>query len=159
MLIKVKLDDISLATASGQKLLDQRIERAVRIVCRLDAPTTGSHILPQERREFQPRGAYSFLRHPVYLSFLGLVWFLFLLDLSLGSEAGFEKARQYLAHPLVKLVLLGFTWAFLHHLCAGIRYLFLDVLKGIDLPSARATSFVVFAASLLLTVVFGAKLW
>lgn len=93
------------------------------------------------------------------LLFLGLVWFLFLLDLSLGSEAGFEKARQYLAHPLVKLVLLGFTWAFLHHLCAGIRYLFLDVHKGIDLPTARATSFVVFAASLLLTVVFGAKLW
>lgn len=31
--------------------------------------------LPQERREFQPRGAYSILRHPVYLSFLGLVWF------------------------------------------------------------------------------------
>ena len=31
--------------------------------------------LPQERREFRPRGAYSILRHPVYLSFLGLVWF------------------------------------------------------------------------------------
>ena len=69
------------------------------------------------------------------------------------------EARQYLGHPLVKLVLLGFTWAFLHHLCAGIRYLFLDVHKGIDLPTARATSFVVFAASLLLTAVFGAKLW
>lgn len=31
--------------------------------------------LPQERREFRPRGAYCILRHPVYLSFLGLVWF------------------------------------------------------------------------------------
>ena len=31
--------------------------------------------LPQGRREFQPRGAYCILRHPVYLSFLGLVWF------------------------------------------------------------------------------------
>lgn len=26
------------------------------------------------RRVFQPRGAYHFLRHPVYLSFLGLIW-------------------------------------------------------------------------------------
>ena len=27
------------------------------------------------RREFKPRGAYKIIRHPVYLSFLGLVWF------------------------------------------------------------------------------------
>jgi protein-S-isoprenylcysteine O-methyltransferase Ste14 len=27
------------------------------------------------RREFKPRGAYRFVRHPVYLSFMGLVWF------------------------------------------------------------------------------------
>jgi methanethiol S-methyltransferase len=29
---------------------------------------------PLPRREFVPRGAYRFFRHPVYLSFLGLVW-------------------------------------------------------------------------------------
>jgi protein-S-isoprenylcysteine O-methyltransferase Ste14 len=28
------------------------------------------------RREFKPRGAYKLFRHPVYLSFLGLVWFI-----------------------------------------------------------------------------------
>ncbi len=27
------------------------------------------------RRDFNPRGAYKVIRHPVYLSFLGLVWF------------------------------------------------------------------------------------
>jgi protein-S-isoprenylcysteine O-methyltransferase Ste14 len=30
---------------------------------------------PAPRREFKPRGAYRFVRHPVYLSFMGLVWF------------------------------------------------------------------------------------
>jgi protein-S-isoprenylcysteine O-methyltransferase Ste14 len=30
---------------------------------------------PLPPRRFQPRGAYLWLRHPVYLSFLGLVWF------------------------------------------------------------------------------------
>ncbi len=30
---------------------------------------------PQPRRLFAPRGLYLFLRHPVYLSFLGLIWF------------------------------------------------------------------------------------
>jgi protein-S-isoprenylcysteine O-methyltransferase Ste14 len=29
---------------------------------------------PLPRREFRPRGAYRWFRHPVYLSFLGLVW-------------------------------------------------------------------------------------
>ena len=37
------------------------------------------------------------------LLFLGLVWFLFLLDMSLGSEAGYAHAKAYLAHPAVKL--------------------------------------------------------
>lgn len=30
---------------------------------------------PLPRRTFEPRGAYRVLRHPVYLSFLGLLWF------------------------------------------------------------------------------------
>ena len=30
---------------------------------------------PQPTRRFEPRGAYLWLRHPVYLSFLGLIWF------------------------------------------------------------------------------------
>jgi protein-S-isoprenylcysteine O-methyltransferase Ste14 len=30
---------------------------------------------PVPRRAFVPRGAYRWLRHPVYLSFLGLIWF------------------------------------------------------------------------------------
>lgn len=29
---------------------------------------------PAPRREFRPRGAYRLFRHPVYVSFLGLVW-------------------------------------------------------------------------------------
>lgn len=40
--------------------------------------TPWSHWLrrrPIPRREFKPRGVYLHLRHPVYLSFLGLIWF------------------------------------------------------------------------------------
>jgi succinate dehydrogenase / fumarate reductase cytochrome b subunit len=93
------------------------------------------------------------------LLFLGLVWFLFLLDMSLASEAGFARFQRYVAHPLVKLSLLVFLWAYLHHLCAGVRHLFLDIDKGVELATARRTAFAVIAVSLALTAFFGARLW
>ena len=93
------------------------------------------------------------------LLFLGLVWFLFLLDMSLGSEAGFAHFRAYVGHPIVKLALLVFLWAYLHHFCAGIRYLFLDIDKGAALATTRKTSYAVLAVSLALTALLAVKLW
>jgi succinate dehydrogenase cytochrome b subunit len=93
------------------------------------------------------------------LLFLGLVWFLFLLDLSLASQAGFERVHGYVAHPTVKVGLLVLLWAFLHHFCAGIRYLFLDIDRGADLGTTRRTSYAVLVVSLALTALLGAKLW
>jgi succinate dehydrogenase / fumarate reductase cytochrome b subunit len=87
--------------------------------------------------------------------FFLLLWLLYLLDSSLASAERFEALRQTLSQPLVKLVLLGLLWAFLHHLLAGIRYLFLDIHKGIDLAAARATSAAVLAVSLVLTALVG----
>ncbi len=42
---------------------------------RLDAVLLLAKDVKAPRREFNPRGAYRVFRHPVYLSFLGLVWF------------------------------------------------------------------------------------
>ncbi len=83
---------------------------------------------------------------------------LYLLDASLASRERFDAMRAVIAHPLAKLVLLGLLWAFLHHLCAGIRYLFLDLHKGLDRETARATSVAVLVVSIALTVVLGAAL-
>lgn len=87
-------------------------------------------------------------------------WLLYLLDASLASEEGFERVRShYLELPLVKVGLIVFAWAFLHHFCAGIRFLFLDIDKGIHLRAARMTSAIVLAVSLLLTLVVAVRLW
>jgi hypothetical protein len=43
---------------------------------------------PAAPRPFQPRGAYRYLRHPVYLSFLGLIWFTPLMTLDRLLLAG-----------------------------------------------------------------------
>ncbi len=91
--------------------------------------------------------------------FLAGVWLLFMLDRSLASEAGFHSTRHYLGFPIVKLALLGLIWAYCHHFCAGIRYLLLDLDKGVDLATARLTSWIVLAVSLAMTAYFGMKLW
>ena len=93
------------------------------------------------------------------LLFLGLIWFLYLLETSLASPAGFAQFKTYVGQTPVKLALLGFLWAYLHHFCAGIRFLFLDIDRGLALTTTRTTSYAVLAVSLLLTALLGAKLW
>jgi succinate dehydrogenase / fumarate reductase cytochrome b subunit len=87
-------------------------------------------------------------------------WLLYLLDVSLASQQGFDKVRgEYLQLPVVKLALVVFVWAYCHHFCAGIRFLFLDLDKGLDLRIARLTSALVLVVSLLLTAFFAVKIW
>jgi len=94
------------------------------------------------------------------LFFPFVAWVLYLLDTSLASEQGFDYIRnRYFALPLVKLGILVFVWSYCHHFCAGIRYLFLDLDIGVELKTARLTSWIVIIAGLALTAVFGARLW
>jgi succinate dehydrogenase / fumarate reductase cytochrome b subunit len=93
------------------------------------------------------------------LVFPFVAWALYLLDTSLRSEQGFQYVRsQYLDLALVKIGLLVFIWSYCHHLCAGVRYLFLDLDKGVDLRTARITSWIVIVAGLVLTGLLGSKL-
>jgi succinate dehydrogenase / fumarate reductase cytochrome b subunit len=93
------------------------------------------------------------------LLFLAVVWLLFMLDRSLASEAGFDAMRRYAGLPLVKISLIVLGWAYCHHFCAGIRFLFLDLDKGVDKATARLTSIAVIAVSLALTAWLGWRLW
>ena len=91
--------------------------------------------------------------------FLFAFWLLALLDASLESPEGYAQVQATIGHPLAKLVLIGLGWAFLHHFCAGIRYLFMDMDMGVDLATTRASSWAVLAVSGFLTLVLGAWLW
>ena len=93
------------------------------------------------------------------LLFVALIWLLWMLDQSLSSEAAFRKIRDYADLWPVKLFLLVLLWAYCHHFCAGIRYLFLDLDKGVDKETAIFTSWVVFGASFALTALLGSMLW
>lgn len=91
--------------------------------------------------------------------FLFLPVMLWALQASLATPESHAHLREVLSHPLLKLILIGLLWAFLHHLCAGMRFLLLDVHWGTQLAAARNSSRVVLAVSLALTVVLGALLW
>lgn len=91
--------------------------------------------------------------------FLTLPFLLWLLDQSLISETSFARMAAVASHWLAKLVLLFVIWAFLHHLTAGIRYLVLDMLVGLERGQARKNALAVFAVSLPLTLVAALKLF
>jgi len=91
--------------------------------------------------------------------FLALPVLLLLLDQSLRSVETYTNLSEHLTHPILKLMLLGLMWAFLHHFCAGLRYLAIDLHLLSNLAAARASSKWVMAVSLVLTIVLGVKLW
>ena len=87
-------------------------------------------------------------------------WLLYLLDTSLASEQGFARVKEhYLQLPVVKLALVVFIWAYAHHFCAGIRFLLLDLNKGIELAPARRSAVAVLIVSLALTAYFAWRIW
>lgn len=91
--------------------------------------------------------------------FLFIWLFLYGLERSLASPQDFAALRGMFAQPLVKLLLLGLLWAYLHHLCAGIRHLAMDVHYGTELAAARASSWAVLVVSIALTLAAGVMLW
>ena len=78
---------------------------------------------------------------------------------SLASPESFGSLKSVFAHPLAKLITIGFLWSYLHHFFAGIRYLLLDLHIGDDLAPTRKSSVAVIVVSLALTLILGVRLW
>jgi len=79
--------------------------------------------------------------------------------MSVGSPESYAEVAQVAGHPLVKLILLALIWGYLHHFCAGVRFLALDLHIGTDKVSASKSAGMSFGISLALTLVFGLKLF
>ncbi len=91
--------------------------------------------------------------------FVALPLLLFIFDQSLRSIETYTNLTEVLSHPILKLALLGLMWAFLHHFCAGLRYLAIDLHMLSHISVARTSSKWVMLVSLSLTIVLGVKLW
>lgn len=100
------------------------------------------------------------------LMFLLLPFILWLFDKSVSSEISFGQFTAAFSAGLgifpgwfIKLVALVLIWAYLHHLLAGVRHLYLDVSHRTTKTFGRQSAVATIGASVLLTLVLGAKLF
>ncbi|MBP9743356.1 MAG: succinate dehydrogenase, cytochrome b556 subunit [Burkholderiales bacterium] len=93
------------------------------------------------------------------LLFLAIPFILYILHQSLINPDFYTSLHQIMANPIVKLIYLILIWAFMYHLCAGVRFLFLDIHKGVEIKTAKITARIVIIISLILTVLLGVVIW
>ena len=91
--------------------------------------------------------------------FFALPLMLWWMQQSLTSGRTFAEFQTMFSNPLVKLVMIGLLWGYLHHLCAGIRHVVMDLDYGLELKTVRLTGTLVLAVSITLTAIIGALLW
>lgn len=101
-----------------------------------------------------PVGAVTSILHRLsgVLLATGVPALLFLLQRSLGGEAGFAGASALLSQPLVKIFLVALAWALAHHMLAGVRHMLTDVDVGSSLGKARRSAWSVNLAALAIAV-------
>jgi succinate dehydrogenase / fumarate reductase, cytochrome b subunit len=101
------------------------------------------------------------------LMFVLLPFIIWLFDTSLSSELSFARFRSafqnglwFIPGVLVKLVALALIWAYLHHLLAGMRHLWMDVShRAVSKEFGTLSAKVVLVVSILFTLGLGAKLF
>lgn len=98
-----------------------------------------------------PAVGYASIAHRIsgVLMFLAIPLFLYVLELSLSGPQGYEQISALMQGVLFRLVIVALVWALVHHLCAGIRYLLLDIDVGIDKVPARQSAVVVIAVGVV----------
>lgn len=115
-----------------------------------------------------PAAAWVSILHRVSgaIMFLLLPFIIWLFDTSVSSEISFARFRAafnvglwFVPGVIVKLVALALIWAFLHHLIAGLRHLYMEVTHKLTKEFGRSSAMSVLVLSLGLTVILGAKLF
>ncbi len=67
------------------------------------------------------------------------------------GEREFAFVNQLFGHPIGLLVLLGYSWALIHHMLGGLRHLIWDTGRGLDLGSVNTLSWLNIVGSLVAT--------
>ena len=98
--------------------------------------------------------------------FLLLPFVVWMFDTSVSSEISFAEFKAafnigvgFVPGVLVQLVALVLIWAYLHHLIAGVRHLYMDARHAVSKEFGKSSAVVTLVLSLGLTAALGAKLF
>jgi len=83
------------------------------------------------------------------LGALLLVWW---LVAAASGPAYFDLVNAVMTSWFGRLLMLGFAFALFLHLCNGLRHLVWDAGYGLEIESARAGSWIVIVAAVVLTL-------
>ena len=84
---------------------------------------------------------------------VGAVVLVYWLNAAAYGPDAFESAQGLLATWFGRLLLLGWTWALFYHLCNGIRHMYWDAGRGLELQQVQITGWLVVVASLGFTLI------
>ena len=84
------------------------------------------------------------------LSITMITWWFLALAI---NEEYFDVANAVMTSVVGSFILIVSLWALSFHFCNGIRHLFWDTGKGLDLETAYRSGLVVMAGSVVLTVI------
>jgi succinate dehydrogenase / fumarate reductase, cytochrome b subunit len=100
------------------------------------------------------------------LMFVLLPFVIWLFDKSVTSEISYDSFTSAFVAGIggvpavvVKLVVLALIWAYLHHVCAGIRHLWMDATHSVSKEQGRSSAVATLVVSIVLTVALGLKLF
>jgi succinate dehydrogenase / fumarate reductase cytochrome b subunit len=82
---------------------------------------------------------------------------IYLLHISLQSEAAFDKTVRLIGSLAGRIVVLAVVWMFAQHFFSGIRHLLMDIDVGVDREPARRSAWASVAASVVTLILVG--LW
>jgi succinate dehydrogenase / fumarate reductase cytochrome b subunit len=91
----------------------------------------------------------------LYFGTLLLVWWLIAVS---GSAGQFDLADGFFGSWFGQLILLGYTWALLHHMLGGIRHFIWDTGNGFEPNERQFLAIATLIGSVALTIavwVFG----
>ncbi len=125
------------------------------------------HVSQIVRYRLPPAGIVSILhRVSGALMFVLLPFVIWMFDASVTSEVSYDRFKAvfsagvgFLPGWFIKLVAWALIWAYLHHMIAGVRHLWMDMTHSVSKQQGHSSALVTLVSSLVLTLVLGAKLF